>query len=316
MEKPMVSIVIPCKEVNGYVRQCLGHCLGLDYGNFDIILLPDSGIREGFPRTRVIPTGPVKPSVKRNLGIRRARGRFIALIDSDAYPRKDWLSRALENLEGDAGIVGGPNLSPPGDCRMRKASNDILSSRIAAGSFSARYSGRARRDVEELPSCNIVFRRDIFMRVGGFDTSLLTAEDAKFCFQVRELGKRVVYSPDVVVYHHRRPLFRPHLRQMWVYGRDKARILGGFFSRKRLVYLAPSVFVLFLLLGFAVSFNPWTEIPLARTLYLGLIALYVLIVAAASIAKSPGRSYLIFPGIMLTHITYGLGFLYGLVRER
>ena len=55
-KKPIVSVIIPCKDVNDYVKQCLDQCLKLDYKNFSIILLPDSKTKQKFPKTRIFPT--------------------------------------------------------------------------------------------------------------------------------------------------------------------------------------------------------------------------------------------------------------------
>lgn len=313
-EQPKISIIIPFKEMNDYVEECIKRCLELDYNNFEILLLPDSPMEHEFPKTRAITTGPVKPSLKRNIGISESEGEVCAFIDSDAYPTKDWLKNSLKYLEDETvGIVGGPNLVPEEDSVWQKASDDVLSSGIGAGIFALRYILRKGQPVKELPSCNLIAKKALLNKVGGFDTSLLTAEDAKVCFQVRQLGKKVIYSPDVIVYHHRRALFRPHLKQIWIYGRDKAYVLThGFFSLDKMYYFLPSLFVLFLIFGFLISFNPWITIPYIKIVYLALIFIYIFIVAVTSLAKSLKRSILIFPGIMLTHVFYGIGFLYGL----
>ncbi len=95
-QESLVSIIIPCKEVDNYTRECIEYCKRLDYSNFEIILLPDT-----FPQTidgvKVIPTGSVSPGVKRNKGVETANGEFCAFIDNDAYPRSDWLTNALSH---------------------------------------------------------------------------------------------------------------------------------------------------------------------------------------------------------------------------
>jgi cellulose synthase/poly-beta-1,6-N-acetylglucosamine synthase-like glycosyltransferase len=41
MNNPMVSIIIPCKEIDNYTKECVNYCKKLDYENYDIIVLPD-----------------------------------------------------------------------------------------------------------------------------------------------------------------------------------------------------------------------------------------------------------------------------------
>ncbi|VVB91313.1 Glycosyl transferase family 2 [uncultured archaeon] len=86
----IVSIIIPCKEIDPFTIECIKRCKELDYENFEIIVLPD---HESLPiqRIKIIPTGEVSPGRKRNLGIAYSDGKYLAFIDNDAYPRKDWL---------------------------------------------------------------------------------------------------------------------------------------------------------------------------------------------------------------------------------
>jgi len=303
-----VSIIIPFKNLDKMVEECVGKCLKLDYKNFEIILLPDENIK--FKNVKVIPTGNVKPSVKRNIGVSKAKGEIIAFIDSDAYPEKDWLKKAVKYFDDEnIGIVGGPNLTPEEDSELQKASGEILSSSIMVGKFSQRYKKKKEGNVKELPSCNLFIRKKLFEKMGGFDVNLLTAEDAKLCFMANNLGKKVYYAPNVFVYHHRRPLFKKHLKQLFIYGRDKAVLLkkGVGWS---VYYFIPSLFVLYVISGFILSlvfglFN----------FYIYSLLLYLLVMMSASLSISFRRFYLIFIGGILTHFAYGLGFLRGLVRK-
>ena len=82
----------------------------LDYPDFEIIILPDNAFparlpHQGLPNTaqmaipiNIIPTGPLKPADKRDIGVKSARGEIIAFIDDDAYPEKSWLKAAVKNF--------------------------------------------------------------------------------------------------------------------------------------------------------------------------------------------------------------------------
>lgn len=309
--KPLFSIIIPFKDMDNRVRDCIDGCLALNRREYEIILLPDSPIKWKHAKCFVLPTGSVKPSVKRNIGILKSRGKFCAFIDSDAVPEKDWLSVSENNLKGDVVAVGGPNLLPKGAGLMETAGDDVLSSPVGAGSFARRYRISSRKFVDELPTCNLIVRKGMLQKFGGFDTSLLTAEDAKLCFQITSSGKKVLYVPELLVYHHRRKLFLPHAKQMWRYGRDKAIVMKGFFSPGKIIYLMPALFVFFIIFGLAAS--ALLPFEIVRVLYAGLCGVYAAIIIAASIIASPRRFLLVLPGIFITHISYGLGFIRGLI---
>jgi hypothetical protein len=125
------------------------------------------------------------------------------------------------------------------------------------------------------------------------------------------LKKKIVYEPEALVFHHRRELYLPHLKQVRSYALHR-----GYFVKKfpqnslKLAYFVPSIFVAGVLIGAIVSIL----IPIMRSVYLSCIGLYLLIVAGASIKGRDMRmNFLVFTGIILTHIYYGIWFLKGLL---
>jgi CDP-glycerol glycerophosphotransferase len=91
--KPLISIIIPCKEIDSYAKECVEYCKQLNYESYEVVLLPDDTSAE-IEDVKVISTGPITPGAKRNIGISNSNGELCAFIDSDAYPRKDWLINA------------------------------------------------------------------------------------------------------------------------------------------------------------------------------------------------------------------------------
>jgi cellulose synthase/poly-beta-1,6-N-acetylglucosamine synthase-like glycosyltransferase len=41
-KNPMISIIIPCRKIDNYTRECIEYCKKLDYDNYEIIVLPDN----------------------------------------------------------------------------------------------------------------------------------------------------------------------------------------------------------------------------------------------------------------------------------
>lgn len=315
----LVSIIIPTKTIDAYVHECLTGIARLTGQRIEVILLPDTedAMAEIWPfDLEIIATGPIKPSHKRNIGIRIARGDVMAFIDADARPFPDWLHNALRHLgKDDVGAVGGPNLTPPEDSLMQKASGDILASYVAWGPSAVRNRVNAKHvngmAVREMPSCNLIVKTALIRKTCGFDAATLTGEDSKLCFDIRNLGQKVLYAPDVRVYHHRRRLYRPHLKQMYVYGRDKVWVIKGNFSKDAFFYFIPFGFILFLLSGLIVS----VAYDRVAGIYWTLVAAYLLVAFTGSVIQSPKRCLLVFPGIVLTHMAYGIGSFWGLIRK-
>lgn len=309
-----VSIIIPCMDLMGRgLAKCLDSCSKLSNQNFEVIVLPDYDEKIELKGCRVVPTGKIRPAEKRNLGAKLAKGKYLAFIDDDAFPRFDWIDNALDAFKDDLmGVVGGPNLTPKEDNFWSKCGGDVLASWLT-GTSSLRYKiGKKPRKVWELPTCNLFVRKDLFDRVGGFDITLLTAEDSKLCFDIINLGKEVWYLPNIVVFHHRRELFRSHAKQMWIYGRDIAWLLKEQFSFEKVYYGILSLFVLFVFFGLILSIF----IDYFRLIYLCFLLIYLFVVLFSSMIFKVDRIICVFFGLILTHFSYGLGFLYGLIRRR
>jgi glycosyltransferase involved in cell wall biosynthesis len=316
LEYPKVSIVIPFKEFGTYAKQCLKHCLELDYPEFEIILLPDDWTEvQPDPRIKVIPTGPAGPSEKRDQGVREATGEIVAFIDDDAYPPAEWLRKVVRNFsDKQVAAVGGPGVTAEEDNFWQQLSGSIFSSIFVSGSYIYRYVPGTFKETQDLPTCNLAVRKKHFERVGGFDTNYWPGEDTILCLKItKDLKKKIVYDPDAWVHHHRRELFGPHLKQVKSYALHR-----GFFARKfpetsrKLTYFLPSFFVFFLMTGLWLS----SYSPTFRLGYLVSIGVYLCLISFARLFTfNPAKILLVTSGIFLTHVTYGIFFIKGLMAR-
>lgn len=309
-----VSIIIPVKEINDYIRQAMEHYACLDYDNFEILIFPDHASDEEFPNTRIIPSGEVGPADKRDMALQYAEGEMFAFIDDDAYPRADWLKNAVKYFErAEVGAVGGPAVTAPEDDIWQQASGKIYESFLCSGGYVYRYLPRQEREADDLPSVNLIVRRNVFEKIGGYDSNYYPGEDTKLCLDIVESGMKIIYSPDVLVYHHRRKVFRQHLKQATNYAKHR-----GYFAKAlpktscKPAYFIPSLFVIGLVAGPILS----CFVPILWYFYFAVIMLY-LILLICSIRKAGSVSVwlLTFSGIIVTHIGYGVMFIRGLCSK-
>jgi GT2 family glycosyltransferase len=315
MNEIPISIVVPLKAPNKNLKECIEHCLDLDYSNYEILILPDEPVKLNYPKTKVIPTGAVGPSEKRDLAMRYAKGEILAFLDDDAYPEKDWLKNVVKYFsDPDVAAVGGPAVTPDGDGFLEKASGYVLSSLMGGGSYTFRYIPGEAREVDDYPTCNLLVRKSMMEAIGGFDTQFWPGEDTKLCLEItKRQGEKILYAPDVVVYHHRRALFKPHLRQIWSYA-----VHRGYFVKKfpetsfRLSYFLPSFFVAGIVVGLGLSLM----YPVFQYIYVPAIIAYLLAALATGLKTKDSRMALfVAVGIALTHIYYGVGFVVGLLTR-
>ncbi|MFO7936092.1 MAG: glycosyltransferase [Kiritimatiellia bacterium] len=314
---PMISVVIACPAPSAYLTECLNALEKQTYSNFEVIVLPDepAGIKADLD-LKVIATGKTRPAEKRNKGIDNAEGEIIAFLDDDAYPVPNWLKCAVKYFASeDVGGVGGPGETPRDDPFMAQAGGRVYANRYVSGNFRYRYAGdRVRSSVDDYPSCNLFIRKDLLEKIGGYRTDFWPGEDTILCSDiVIKEGRRIVYDPWAVVYHHRRCLFRPHLRQIGRYALHRGHFVKRFPDTSlKLSYLIPSLLITGIIAGIPVCLL----FPPLWYLYAGVIALYLIITFFSSVSLNPLMWFVTWLGVIATHIVYGIRFLQGLLSKR
>ena len=305
---PAVSVIVVAPELNEYGRRCLGALLELR-DEIEILFVPDVQPAEELDsRIAVIPSGPeATTGRKRQLALERARGEFVALIDDDAYPHPSWLRIAVATMRAEPAIsaVAGPTLTPADDSELERLGGRVYASPLVSGPHRWRYAIADPADVDDAPSVNLVLRRSEALAV-GFDSEDRWGEDTIVCEGLLRRGGRIRYVPGAIVYHSRRPLWKPHLRQLYRWSRHRsayARTIGG--NSLRASYFAPTALVLFVAAG------PLTRGPLRRLWAAGMLV-YALACLAAGADRSPARWLRVSGAIAATHIVYGSGFLVGI----
>lgn len=319
MVVPKVAIVIPFADWNDWVLDCIRACDRQTKRDFEIWLLPDEapspewksrleGLCVRAP-VHLEPTGSGNPAKKRNIALRQTRAGIIALVDADAAPREDWLEKGLNLLGEQIGVVTGPNVTPPQDALSQRVAGHVMESPLGFGAAYLRHTPVPRQTVREMPTCNMIFRRQPNLL---FREDLDTGEDMMFCSDMRARGERILYDPEVVVYHHRRRLFRPFMQQFFRYGRDKGRLARAGRDVTYPWQALPALLVLYLI-GF-ILLNLAPVAAWLRWLCAMPLLLYALAVLLESLRRchSVAEVVLALPAFPAAHLSYGTGYLIGL----
>lgn len=239
-------IVIPFVTMDSHLLEAVQGCLRLDYSPLHIVLLPDSPVTLPPELDRsdisVIVTGDVTISAKRNIAIRQFKeAAYFALIDSDAYPARNWLKNGVKFLKNnpDFWATGGPNIPPPDEPFMHRVVGNALQSPVVSGPLYFAKKLSSSRECGSLHSCNLILPRAAFDTVGDFDETLLTGEDRNLCNRIRNAGKKIWFHESVIVYHHNRSLWRPLFRQRLTYGYSSSAIGRRHLNRDNLLLHLP-----------------------------------------------------------------------------
>lgn len=118
IKNPLVSIIVPTYNVKHYIRECIDSILNQTYKNIEIIIVNDGSTDNSMymindyvtsiDKIKVINQENQGLSAARNSGIEEAKGKYIALIDSDDKVKPNFIKNLVKTaMQTNADIVRG-----------------------------------------------------------------------------------------------------------------------------------------------------------------------------------------------------------------
>lgn len=316
---PKVSIIIPLYIKTPYFFESVEKCLQLDYPDFEILIGVDNKTKysNSDKRVRVLKTGAVRtgPAEKRDIGIVKAKGEYIAFLDDDSYPEKDWLKKAIEVLKkARVNSVCGPGLTPPADSFAQKITGAILSSWFGSGPYKYRFVKDVPRFVDDYPAYNMFVKRSVLLIIGGFGTKYYGGEDTALCIKLINAGEKIYYHSDIVVYHHRRKFPSEYGRQVGNVGLHRGYFVKAYPQTSlKISYFSPALLMFALIGSFTyLLINPRALLPL---LLIGLVGYLIVFIEGWGKSTLLINSILPF-AVLYNHFVYGTQFIKGLFLEK
>jgi O-antigen biosynthesis protein len=221
---PRVSIVVCAYNAERTMDRCLASLAVLNYPDYEVIVVNDGSrdrtleIAEGYGFCRIISQSNKGLSVARNVGAEAATGEIVAYTDSDCVADPDWLSYLVAKMEASNLVAcGGPNFPPPEEA--------LVPAVVAVAPGGPTHVLISDELAEHIAGCNMAFRREVLMRLGGFDPIFRAAgDDVDICWRFQDAGHVIGFSPAAMVWHFRRNTVLAYCNQQRGYGKAEALV--------------------------------------------------------------------------------------------
>lgn len=268
-ENKKITIAIPSKKYDNNLRTCIYKIRKL-YRKVEIFLLLDQKIKKNFDKNvKFFFFDNKNIGYKRNFAAKKSKKKFICFIDSDAYPKKNWLENFLKIMKLKKGltVVGGPNISP----RTNNIEKKIVSKSkhlpfVTLNNFVKSKTNSCYTDF--LPACNLFVNRKEYLRLGGMDENIIAGEEIKLFYNLKKIKEKVYFINNAIIFHKDRN-FKNFLNQRMTYGIEANLLL--LYPCKQTLLFALSIFP-FLNLICLFIFLPFKEFFFFKfNLYLFLI---------------------------------------------
>lgn len=141
-----------------------------------------------------------------NLGLARASGTILLVVDDDVVVHPDWLAKHLECYRTTPFDAVQGRVLPGVDSQGKGADPD----RLREYNIPMVDYGDEMTQIRGLTGSNMSFKRAVFEKVGLFDVRLGPgasgfSEDTEYSMRIRSAGFRIGYTPHAVVYHELDP---------------------------------------------------------------------------------------------------------------
>lgn len=229
-----ISVIVATRDRPGLCRACLVSLLANDYAHREIIVVDQScgdeteevvgALTPGVHGLRYVRSATAGSSRARNQGIALSQGDVLAFTDDDCLAATDWLAAIAAEFGADEKLMAVYGRILPLFTR-----DGVVPIAFKESPRREEYGGRA------YPWCpgygaNMALRSEAIAKIGHFDESLGPAarfgscNDVDLTYRLLVSGARVVYSPQVLVYHQQ---WRS-LRRVMARERDYALGTGAF----------------------------------------------------------------------------------------
>ena len=304
------TIIIPCISFKD-VKKCIKN-IRKNYKTIKIIVSLNKlkNKKNKDKNLKIIISKNIGIGKKRNIAVDASKTKYLAFIDSDAYPEKNWIESTFKYLKiKNVGVVSGPHIDPPDQNYFQMIVGLIKKSFLITmiPDFQKSNTKEKTQFVSFMPSANWVLSKKIFNSLKQMNEKMLRNEDWDFIYKMKKTKYKLLFSPDTLIYHDNNTIFH-FIKKRFMYGFYMWPILTelNFYNY---YFFLPFIFSIFLIsfpLGFFLKYY-FIFYFLTLSVYL-IIALW----ESIRVSKNLLTLFFILPILIIANISPGFGVLFGI----
>lgn len=321
---PGVSVIMPVLNEERHLASAVHRILDSRYdGPLQVVLAlgPSTDATDAVAaslaaedgRVISVPNPSGRTAAGLNAAIAAAAHDIIVRVDGHALIPDDYVAVAVATLEATGADNVGGIMGAEGVSDVEQAVAAAMTSWFGVGGAAFHIGGEAGPALTVYLGC---FRRSALDRVGGFDESMVRAQDWELNHRIRQTGGLVWFTPDLHVTYRPRHSLRALARQYFEYGRWRREVARRHPETVSARYLAPPLTLIAVAGGTALGIvGLATGSRAATVLGFAMPAGYAAANLAASVRAGtslPPQVAIRLPAVFATmHAAWGAGFLRG-----
>ncbi len=241
--QPLISIVLVAWNSANYLPRCFESLLAQTIQDFEVIIIDNGskddgcvGLQEKYPRLTLRVErfdSNLGFSRSNNLGAKLAKGKWLTLLNTDAFPEPDWLEHFLEAAHTRPNAFFSSRQIQADTPEFLDGEGDVyhVSGLAWRNSYGTRmYPLNEIQEVFSACGAAAFFPREEFLNAGGFDEDYLSYhEDVDLGFRLRLRGLKCFLVPRAIVHHVGSvtfgkksdfSIYHGHRNLVWTYFKD------------------------------------------------------------------------------------------------
>ncbi|MBU0761970.1 MAG: glycosyltransferase [Candidatus Altiarchaeota archaeon] len=324
---PKLSVVVATHNRQAQLKRCIDSVYSSDFNqNYEVIVVVNGECKKSIKLLRELSRSrknliyykieKTTLGATRNHGISKAQGDILYFIDDDVIVPQDNLSKVvgLFSKHADVDVLGGPNISPIESSRFQRYSGYVLQTYFGAANMRYRYGSFGKNtpaDERMLILCNLAIRADSLKKSKvRFDSDVVRNEENILLQHMTEKGHKMIYMPDLIMYHDRRKNIYGFASQLFMYGRGRIQNIAKYPETFNPLFIMPAMLVVDTIIYFVTS-NALFAAPIITYLLLDFVSSSVKSYREKDIISFFALLFL-FP---IAHFSYGLGFTYEILKN-